>query len=382
MKTQTLLLLGTKKGALILNSDADKRKWGMGDLFFKSWRVMNITFDQRDHRMHAAIVHDVYGPSTHYSDDYGSTWKQAVMVPAFSRPSKSGRPIGSPEEVADINSMKNHPESIKRIWTITPGRKAETDRLYAGVEPAALFISDDRGVTWNLNKPLYDHPHRSEWFPGAGGLTLHTILLDPNNLDRLYVSISTGGCYRSDNAGKSWEPKNRNVRADFLPETYPEFGQCVHSMGIHPNHPEILYQQNHCGVYKSIDMGESWIDIGTNKLPSRFGFPIAIHPHDPDTVFVVPEESEEYKMSINGQFAVWRTTDAGSDWEKLTNGLPPKAYLVVLRQAMAIDMQENAGIYVGTSTGQLFYSLDKGDRWELLVDYLPPIYSVVAVTIN
>ena len=190
---------------------------------------------------------------------------------------------------------------------------------------------------------------------------MHYLLISPTNL--------------------TWIPKNKNVRADFLADKYPEYGQCVHNMAMHPERPDILYQQNHCGIYRSDNRGDDWIDIGKGKLPSRFGFPIVIHPHDPDTAYVVLEESDEYRLSIKHQFAVWRTRDAGESWEKLTNGLPNPAYLVVLRQAMATDNFEEAGIYIGTSTGELFYSKDNGDSWEILANFLPPILSVEVAVI-
>jgi hypothetical protein len=233
-----------------------------------------------------------------------------------------------------------------------------------------------------LNEPLFDHPHRAKFFPGAGGLCLHTILLDPDDPARMYVAMSTGGCYRTDDGGQSWMPRNKNVRADFMPDKFPEYGQCVHKVAMHPTTPNVLFQQNHCGVYRSDDMGDNWIDIGEGRLPSRFGFPVAVHPIDPRIVYVVLEESDEYRLSVDGKFSVWRSKDAGDSWERLANGLPEKAHLVVLREAMATDTFGDAGIYVGTHTGQLFYSRDSGDSWELMADFLPPIQSVEAAVIQ
>jgi hypothetical protein len=371
-----LVLVGTRKGGLIFSSDEGRKEWKISDLHFKSWNVMHMTLDTRDLRLHAAVVHDVYGPSTHYSDDLGANWLQAQQVPSFQRASLSKRPLGTPEEVRDEGATLATQEKIIKVWTITPGRESEPGVLYAGIEPGALFISRDRGNTWTINEALYDHPHRPDWIPGAGGLGLHTIIPDPGDPDRMYVAVSTGGCYRTDDGGKSWFPRNKNVRADFLPDTLPEYGQCVHSMAMHPSQPNVLYQQNHCGVYRTDSSGDDWIDIGDGKLPSRFGFPIVVHPHEPETIYVALEESDEYRLSVEGQFAVWRSRDSGDSWQKLTRGLPERAYLVVLRQAMAADPLEDAGIYVGTSTGQLFYSRNSGDDWELLADYLPPIFSV------
>jgi hypothetical protein len=380
-KTQVKVFVGTRKGGFIFTSDAKRRKWEASDLLFKSWNVMHMKLDPRDERLHAATAHDVYGPGTHYSDDFGKTWTQARQVPAFTRSSKSGRPIGSVEEASrvdwDASAIKD-PEKVLKVWHIEPGRAEEADVLYAGIQPAALFRSADRGESWELVEGLYDHPQRGKWNPGAGGLCLHTILLDPSNPKRMYVAVSAAGCYRTDDGGVTWQPMNKNVLADFSPEKYPEFGQCVHKMTMHPGKPQVLFQQNHCGVYRSDNSAEDWVDIGDGKLPSRFGFPIAVHPHEPETVYVALEESDQYRVSLEGHFAVWRSRNAGGSWEKLTAGLPERAHLVCLREAMATDTLEDAGIYIGTSTGQIFFSRDSGDNWEILADYLPPVLSLEA----
>lgn len=379
------VLVGTSKGGFILTSDPARKKWQVSDILFKSWNVMHMQLDPRDQRLHAAVNHVVYGPTTHYSDDLGKSWTQASQVPVISRPSKSGRPMGTVDEMfrsESGESVKEKPEQMIKVWNITPGRSSEPGVLYAGAQPASLFISRDRGQTWSLNEPLFDHPHRGKFNPGAGGLCLHTILLDPVNPDRMYIAISAGGCYRTDDGGQTWAPYNKNVRADFSPDPYPEFGHCVHKMAMHPSQPDVIYQQNHCGIYRSDNRAEDWTDIGEGKLPTRFGFPIAVHPTDPRTIYVVPEESQEYHMSIDGRFAVWRSRDAGATWQMQTKGLPDQARLNVLREAMATDPYEDAGIYLGTNTGQLFYSRDSGDSWDLMADYLPPIYSVETAVVT
>ncbi|MGB5846794.1 MAG: hypothetical protein WBG94_20305 [Anaerolineales bacterium] len=378
-KSKVLVLVGTRKGGFILQSDIKRENWELMGPLFKGWNVMHMTFDPRDQRLHAAVVHDVYGPSTHYSDDFGDSWTQGREAPHFPRPSRSSRPLGTPDEV--IEPQENQEEKVLKIWHIKAAVDEQSGVLYAGVEPAALFKSTDSGETWELNESLYDHPHRSQWFPGAGGLCLHTILPDPENSDRIYIAISTGGCYRTDDGGNTWAPFNKNVRADFLPDPYPEYGQCVHKMAIHPQNPQVLFQQNHCGVYRSDDQGENWIDIGEGKLPSRFGFPIAIHPHEPETIYIVLEESDEYRLSVDGSFAVWRSRDCGNSWQRLSKGLPDRAHLVVLREAVATDQLKSAGIYLGTSTGQIFASHDAGDNWERIADYLPRILSIETATI-
>ncbi|MBL8080322.1 MAG: hypothetical protein JNM55_20295 [Anaerolineales bacterium] len=385
MSKKVLVFVGTSKGGFVFSSDAKRKKWQQGDIQFKSWNVMHMQLDPRDHRLHAAVNHIVYGPTTHYSDDFGVTWTQAKQVPAIGRASKSGRPLGTVQEAersAEGGAPESQPEKLIKIWNIKPGRENEADVLYAGGEPACLFVSKDRGETWDINEGFFDHPHRGTLFPGNGGLCLHTILLDPVNSNRMYIAISTGGCYRTDDGGQTWKPFNKNVRADFHPEKFPEYGQCVHKMAMHPSNPNVLYQQNHCGIYRSDNAGEDWIDIGEGKLPSRFGFPISVHPTDPKTIYIVPEESDEYHMSVDGKLVVWRSRDAGESWQPLTKGLPQQAHVDVLREAMSTDTFEDAGIYFGTNTGQLFYSRDSGDSWELLADFLPPIHSVEAAVVD
>lgn len=372
----TALLVGTRKGGFIFTADAERKSWKPGPLLFKGWKVMHMVQDGRNHRIYAALSSEVFGPSLHTSDDGGRSWQQTATAPAFTRPSASGRPVGNPDEARQSETALQSPEVVNQIWHIRPGLENQPGVIYAGIEPAALFRSNDDGQTWEVNAALYDHPHRAEWFPGAGGLCLHTILLDPTNPQRMYLGISTGGCYRTDDGGASWQPRNRNTRADFLPNTLPEYGQCLHKMVLHPARPERLYQQNHCGVYRSDNAGEYWLDIGEDRLPSRFGFPIAVHPHDPDTIFLVLEESDQYRLSVDGRFSVWRSRDGGESWERKTHGLPEAAHLVVLREAMAVDQHNPAGIYIGTSTGQIFYSRDDGESWTLLADFLPPILSL------
>ena len=385
MSKRVLILVGTTKGGFIFESDEKRKKWEMSDILFKGWNVMHMQMDPRDQRLYAATSHFVYGPTIHHSDDLGNTWTQAKESPALSRGSKSGRPASTMDEAfisEGGESIKEKPEKMIKVWNIKPGRASEPNVLYAGAQPASLFVSKDRGDTWTLNESLYDHPQRGEWGPGAGGLTLHTILLDPTNDQRMYIAVSAAGCYRTDDGGVTWKPYNKNVRADFMPDKYPEFGQCVHKMTMHPSTPNVLYQQNHCGVYRSDNFGEDWVDIGEGKLPTPFGFAIGVHPTDPRTIYTVPEESQEYHISVDGQFAVWRSRDAGSSWEKLTKGLPERAHVDVLREAMGLDSFEDAGVYIGTNTGQLFYTRDSGDSWELLADFLPPIQSVEAALVG
>jgi photosystem II stability/assembly factor-like uncharacterized protein len=263
------------------------------------------------------------------------------------------------------------------------GHPDEPDTLYCGVEPAALFKSTDAGASWSLVKGLYDHPHRSQWMPGGGGLCLHTVLPDPTNSKRLYVAISTGGVYRTDDGGENWQPRNNGVRAQFLPpdQQYPEWGQCVHKIVSHPSNPKRMFLQNHWGLYRSDDGGDSWTDIA-NGVPSDFGFAMEVDPNDADTVFIVPLESDEFRCTPEGKLRVYRTRNGGESWEPLSNGLPQENALeTVLRDAMSADEIQPTGMYFGTRNGKLFGSSDAGDSWNAILDSLPPVVCVKAVVV-
>ena len=241
------------------------------------------------------------------------------------------------------------------------------------VEPAALFASQDAGETWSLNRGLFDHPHRPRWMPGNGGLALHSVLLDPTNGERMYVAISSGGVYRSDDGGQTWTAQNQGIRAIFLPNKYPEFGQCVHKIAMHPSRPERLFLQNHWGVYRTDDYAATWMDIA-NGVPSDFVFPILVHPQNPDCVYIIPVESDEFRCACEGRLRVYRTRNAGGSWEALARGLPQKsAYETVLRDSLTNDALDPVGIYFGTRSGQLFGSRDEGRSWERIVEGLPSI---------
>jgi hypothetical protein len=270
---------------------------------------------------------------------------------------------------------------LERIWHIEPGRSTEPNVLYAGVAPAALFQSLDGGETWSEVSSLTNHPSRSRWQPGAGGLCLHSIIVDPANQKRMFVGISAVGVFRTDDGAETWQPANKGTRAEFLPDKFPEFGQCVHKLLLAGGNDSLLFQQNHCGVYRSRNAGADWVEI-TAGLPSDFGFPLAIHPQQPETLYAIPLQGAEFRCPPAGKLRVYRSRNGGQSWEPLDKGLPQQdAYVGVYREGMATDSLDPAGIYFGTNTGKLFGSDDQGDSWRVIADNLPPIYSISAAVL-
>lgn len=352
MSQRVELLVGTRKGAFILESDGARSKWQLRGPFCENWPTHDFV-RAPDGALYAGGGNAWYGPSVWRSTDNAATWTQ----------SSRGLTYG------------DDGPKVTTIWSLSP----TNGTLYAGVEPAGLFRSDDAGHTWSHVNGLREHPSRPAWEPGAGGLCLHSIAVHPTDASRLWVGISAVGTFATSDGGLTWATRNKGVRADFIPGPTPEFGQCVHKLRLHPAKPEWLYQQNHCGVYRSDDGGREWTDL-TPGLPSQFGFPLVIHPHDPSTIYVIPHDGPEAgRQMLDGKPAVWRSRDRGDTWQRLDAGLPPRdAYLTVLREAMAVDSLEQPGVYFGTSTGQVFGSADEGEHWQLVADYLPPIWSVEA----
>lgn len=353
-----LLLVGTVKGAFIFSSDARRSQWTMDGPHFPGESVYALAYDERGGRRRtlAATRSFHWGSGIRLSDDFGSTW--------------------SGPERQNVRFPEASGLSLVQVWQIKPGPRDEPDLLWAGVEPSALFESRDGGESWIAVEGLLNHEHRPKWTPGGGGMCLHTIVPDPSNKQRMVVAMSTGGCYRTDDGGKSWRARNVGVRAQFMPNKYPEFGQCVHKIVHHPARPERLFLQNHWGLYRSDDWGDNWTDIA-NGVPSDFGFAMQMHPHDPDTVFIVPIQSDEFRCTPEAKLRVYRTRNAGASWEPLTSGLPQQdAYETVVRDALSADAHDPAGIYFGTRSGKIYGSADGGETWSRIADALPAVVCV------
>lgn len=355
-----LTLVGTMKGAFILRSDAARTNWEVGGPYFPGRAIYAMAYDGRNgrQRLWAAVNSMHWGSYLSASDDFGKTWTEP--------------------EAYGIKFPADAEATVKQIWQIALGHPDQPDTLYCGVEPAALFKSDDAGANWSLVKGLYDHPHRPQWQPGGGGLCLHTILPDQANSNRLHIAISTAGHYRTDDGGATWRARNAGVRAQFLPPEnwYPEFGQCVHKVVSHPTKTDRLFLQNHWGLYRSDDAGDSWHDIA-NNVPSDFGFAMVIDHHDPNTVYIVPLESDEFRCTPDAKLRVYCTRNAGESWEPLANGLPQEnAFETVLRDGMAGDSLNPMGLYFGTRSGKLFGSNNGGEVWAAIEEGLPPVVCV------
>jgi len=353
-----LLLVGTTKGAFLLRSTRERKRWDVAGPYFHGHGVYAVAYDGRDgrHRLWLSTYSPLWGTFLRSSDDYGKTWT-------------------NPHE-ANLKFPQDTGTALKNIWQICLGRAEQQDVLYCGVEPAALFESRDAGESWALVRGLFEHPHRPRWMPGNGGLMLHTIIPDPRSMERMYVAISAGGVYVTGDGGRNWVARNRGIRVVFMPEKYPEFGQCVHKIAIHPARPERIFLQNHWGLYRSDDNAETWQDIA-NGVPSDFGFPVVIHPHDPDCVYILPVESDEFRCTPNGCLRVYRTRNAGASWEPLARGLPQKrAYETVLRDGMTADELDPMGLYFGTRSGILYGSRDEGRSWTRILEGLPSIVCV------
>lgn len=362
MARKTLLMVGTRKGLWIGRSDDARAEWEFTGPHFDMEEVYSCLIDVRSDppRLLAGASSSWLGPQVWRSDDLGASWQET--------------PNGAVRFPADTGA------TVERVWQLVAG--SEPDVVYAGSEPAAVWRSADRGETFTLERELWDHPHRPEWAAGFGGQAFHTVLPHPTDTQSVTAALSTGGVYQTSDGGRTWEARNQGIRAEFLPEgqQYPEFGQCVHKITRHPSRPERLYLQNHGGVYRSDDEGRIWKSIA-DGLPADFGFPIVVHPHEPDTIFVFPINGGDKRYPPGAKARVWRSRDAGETWEELDRGLPDTFYVAVMRDAMVADDHDRTGLYVGARNGAVWCSADEGESWREIVSDLPDVMVVRAAAV-
>jgi photosystem II stability/assembly factor-like uncharacterized protein len=360
------VLVGTRKGAFILTSDGKRENWDISGPHFAGWEIYHLKGSPADpNRLYASQSSGWFGQMIQRSDDGGQTWE----------------PVGNKFEYEGIPGTHQwydgtpRPWEFKRVWHLEPSL-TDPNTVYAGVEDAALFRSNDGGQTWQELAGLRGHGSGASWAPGAGGMGLHTILLDPNNPGRIFIAISAAGAFRSDDAGATWRPINRGLKSDYIPDEDAEVGHCVHRIAMHPSRPDVLFMQKHWDVLRTDDAGELWHEVSGN-LPTDFGFVIDVHAHEPETIYVVPIKSDSEHYPPDGKLRVYRSRTGGNDWEALTAGLPQRdCYVNVLREAMAVDALDPCGVYFGTTGGQVYASADAGDHWTAIVRDLPAVLSV------
>lgn len=370
--TRIRVLVGTKKGAFVINGDAQRNKWEVSDVLFGGHVVYHMKGSPVDpDRIYAAPSTEWHGQLIQRSSDGGKTWE--VVDNKFTYEGEIGTHMWY--------DGKPHPWEFKRVWHVEPSL-TDPDTVYAGVEDAAIFRTTDGGKSWHELTGLRGHGGGQFWMPGAGGMGLHTILLDPTNHDRIYGAISAAGAFRTDDGGKSWKPINRGLVSKYeLPDPNSEVGHCVHRIAMHPSRPTTLFMQKHWDVMRSDDAGDNWYDVGGN-LPTDFGFPIEVHAHEPETVYVVPIKSDSEHYPPEGKLRVYRSKSGGNEWEALTRGLPQEnCFVNVLRDAMCRDDLDPCGIYFGTTGGQVYCSPDGGDNWQAIVRDLPAVVSVEVQTL-
>ncbi len=383
------VLVGTRKGAFILTADGQRRRWRVSGPHFAGWEIYHLKGSPADpERIYASQSSSWFGQIIQRSNDGGRSWEAPGSSPADLVDPASGMPKGESNKfVYDTSDHgrpltthqwydgTQHPWEFKRVWHLEPS-PTDPDIAYAGVEDAALFRTTDGGKSWRELPGLRGHESGPRWQPGAGGMCLHTIVLDRHDPRRLFTAISAAGAFRSDDGGESWCPINRGLRSQYIPDPTAEVGHCVHRIAMHPARPNVLYMQKHWDVMRSDDAGATWYEISDN-LPSDFGFPIDVHAHEPDTIYVVPIKSDSEHYPPEGKLRVYRSRTGGRDWEPLTRGLPQRdCYVNVLRDAMCVDSLDPCGIYFGTTGGQVYGSADGGDSWAPIVRDLPAVLSV------
>jgi hypothetical protein len=366
------VLVGTRKGAFVMTSDGNRKRWTVSGPHFGGWEIYHLKGSPADpNRIYASQSSGWFGQLIQRSNDGGQTWEP--MGNAFKYEGVPGTHKwydGTP-----------HPWEFKRVWHLEPSL-TDPDTVYAGVEDAAIFRSTDGARTWQELPGLRGHGTGPNWQPGAGGMCLHTIILDPHNTGRIFIAISAAGAFRSDDAGETWKPINRGLKSEYIPDPDAEVGHCVHRIAMNPARPNVLFMQKHWDVMRSDDAGDSWREVSGN-LPTDFGFPIDVHAHEPDTVYVVPIKSDSEHYPPEGKLRVYRSRSGGNEWEPLTKGLPQSnCYVNVLRDAMAVDSLDSCGVYFGTTGGQVYASPDAGDHWTPIAKNFPPVVSVEVQTLQ
>jgi hypothetical protein len=390
------VLVGTRKGAFVLTADGTRKTWSVSGPHFAGWEIFHVKGSPADpDRLYASQTSSWFGQVIQRSDDGGQNWHQPGTPPGEPATTPEGFPRGESNKFAYDTSTETgkpltthqwydgtpHPWEFKRVWHLEPSL-TDPDTVYAGVEDAALFRSVDGGKTWDELAGLRGHGSGSQWAPGAGGMGLHTILVDPQNQNRMFVAISAAGVFRTEDGGKTWTPANRGLHSRYMPNPTAEVGHCVHRIAMHRSRPQVLFMQKHWDVMRSDDAGESWREVSGN-LPTDFGFVIDVHAHEPETVYVVPIKSDSEHFPPEGKLRVYRSRTGGEEWEPLTEGLPQRdCYVNVLRDAMAVDSLDPCGVYFGTTGGQVYASRDAGDSWTPIVRDLPAVLSVEVQTLS
>ena len=384
------VLVGTRKGAFILTADGKRKDWKVEGPLFAGWELYHLKGSPADpNRIYASQTSAWFGQVIQRSNDGGKTWE----VPGSDKPPEGFEPMKSSNDFRYDTSATGkpltthmwydgtqHPWEFKRVWHLEPSL-TDPDTAYAGVEDAGLFRTTDGGRSWHELAGLRGHDTGPKWQPGAGGLCLHTIIVDPRNPNRIVIAISSAGAFRSDDAGKTWKPINKGLYSQYIPNPRAEVGHCVHHIAMHKARPDVLYMQKHWDVMRSNDAGDNWTEVSGN-LPTDFGFVIDVHAHEPETIYVLPIKSDGEHYVHEGKLRVYRSRTGGNEWEALTNGLPQaNCFVNVLRDAMAVDSLDDCGIYFGTTGGQVYCSPDAGNAWSPIVRDLPAVLSVEVQTL-